>query len=254
MSIQVVFDSNIWELIVDEVKKDVSSVDIGKIHLSILEGLIKPYFFEGIVNYESIKKIDRKNYISSYKSGLVIYEDGEKVLDQKGTEPKELSEYLTKNINDALKIGFKFIHFPRIGAPRHKLSELGKAAEILPLNERLERSFACVRYIESLGCGKASLMNMLQDAQHGLINSVQQDPINEKKFSKGVAEWMDGDALAATYGYGIKFFCTYDQGIGAGKNSILHPDNRESFEREFDVKIVTPEEIIQIVMNSDKMA
>lgn len=184
----------------------------------------------------------------------MICEEGKKTLHQKGTEPKGLSEYLTKNINDALKIGFKFIHFPRIGAPRHMLSELGKAAEILPLHERLERSFACARYIESLGCGKASLMNMLQDTQHGLVQSVQQDPINEKKFAKGVAEWMDGDALAATYGYAIKFFCTYDQGIGAGKNSILHPDNRESFEREFDVKITTPKEIIKIVMSQDKMA
>lgn len=63
MIIQVVFDSNIWELIVDEEKRDVSCVDIEKIHFSIMEGLIRPYFFEGIVNYESIKK----------STGKVIY-------------------------------------------------------------------------------------------------------------------------------------------------------------------------------------
>jgi hypothetical protein len=58
---------------------------------------------------------------------------------------------------------------------------------------------------------------------------------------------MDGDALAATYGYGFEYFCTNDKGAGAGTSSILHPSNRTLYAQKYNVKIVTPEELIAIL-------
>jgi hypothetical protein len=90
-------------------------------------------------------------------------------------------------------------------------------------------------------------MAMLDDPQNGLVPAIQDDPITEKKLAQGVAEWMDGDALAATYGYGFEYFCTNDKGAGAGTSSILHPSKRALYVQKYNVKIVTPDELIALL-------
>jgi hypothetical protein len=64
-----------------------------------------------------------------------------------------------------------------------------------------------------------------------------------KKVAKAVAEWADGDSVAAHYGYGIDLFCSEDFGNNAGKTSVLHPDNRQWLSEEYGIQFATLAEL-----------
>lgn len=247
MSTTVAFDSNVWEQVADEAKRAVATPAIQALQVLISKDAIRPFFFEGIVNLEAIPKKGRKAYLQRYKPSITISVDKTVEHESPGTLPAEIPEYLETTVKKAVVLGFRFVHLPRAGAPRHQLADQYKAPEKLPLQDRLDRSFKCARYIESLGCGKEALMAMLENPQNGLVSALQDDSITEKKFAQGVAEWMDGDALAAAYGYGLEYFCTNDRGAGAGTSSIFHPSKRKRYAQNYNVKIVTPDELLAIL-------
>ncbi|MNC62754.1 hypothetical protein D3C75_1128090 [compost metagenome] len=58
---------------------------------------------------------------------------------------------------------------------------------------------------------------------------------------------MDGDALSAHYGYGIKYFCTNDKARGAGSKSVFSIENRKKLKDKFGIDIVTPTELIEFI-------
>ena len=73
-------------------------------------------------------------------------------------------------------------------------------------------------------------------------------PESEKHFvHKAVAEWADGDSIAAHIAHQIHYFCTRDHGVGAGTSSILSPTNRNALSERFGVIFVIPEELCEIV-------
>lgn len=247
MSKTVVFDSNVWEHIADEAKRADAPPAVQTLYAQITTLEITPFFFEGIVNLEAIPKKARKVFLKSYRPSITMTVDKKVDHYSEGTPTSDIPEYLEKTVEKAAALGFRFVKLPRIGAASHPLVDRYKAPENLPLQDRLDRSFECARYIQSLGCGKETLMAMLDDPQNGLVPAIQDDPITEKKFAQGVAEWMDGDALAATYGYGFEYFCTNDKGAGAGTSSILHPSKRALYVQKYNVKIVTPDELIALL-------
>jgi len=68
-----------------------------------------------------------------------------------------------------------------------------------------------------------------------------------QKVAKAVAEWADGDSVAAHYGYGIKLFCSEDFGSGASKASVLDPDNRAWLTGTFGIQFVTMAQLADMV-------
>ena len=246
MSYSVTFDSNVWEIIVDENKRSSSNSIYKKLYDLIVSKDIEPYFFEGLATMETVKKRDRKDYIGNYSSGFSMSVDGEEITNIEGSGAPEVSEYLKNTIPKALELGFKFTRMPRIGAPMLELSDNFKAENIkYELRERLDRSFECVKFIESLGAGKGDLMRQLGGSTGGLVQKTKEDTsISDKKYSEAVGEWVDGDALAANFGYGIDFFCTNDRASGAGTSSIFHPNNLSKLESKYPVNVVSPEELL----------
>ena len=73
------------------------------------------------------------------------------------------------------------------------------------------------------------------------------DVHEENAVKRAVAEWADGDSVAAHIGYGIDFFCTEDSGKSAGANSIFNVENRAWLNQHFDVKIITLSELAKMV-------
>lgn len=68
-------------------------------------------------------------------------------------------------------------------------------------------------------------------------------PDNETmRFAKAVAEWADGDSIAAHYAYGNDLFCTRDMGKTAGAASVLSLNNRRWLETQFGIEFVSPTE------------
>ncbi|MCL1047567.1 hypothetical protein L2737_19890 [Shewanella electrodiphila] len=246
--ISVTFDSNVWESVVDDTKRGASPV-YQKIYDLINNNEIVPYFFEGIVSLETIPKQDRKAHIRGFKATISIQVGDEEPNVTVGTPPPELSDYLKINIPKALKIGFKFIRTPRIGSHGIDASADCAAKDInYPLKERLARTFEVARYIESLGAGKGKLdTNIEENAGYGMVEKTTNDTnLTNKKFAKDIAEWVDGDAIAAHYGYGIDYFCTNDKASGAGVNSIFSATNLTKVSQKYEIKVVSPEELLNL--------
>jgi hypothetical protein len=247
MNTSVTFDSNVWEIIVDEDKRKISDPIYSKLYVLIKIGSIQPYFFEGIATMETIKKSDRKEHYANYKAGFSMSVDGEEISSHNGSGGPEISEYLNKVVPQALELGFRFTCLPRIGAPKLNIPDKYRAPdEKYSIKERQDRSFECAQFIESLGAGKGKLMNELGTSTGGLVQKTRIDnSITDNKYSKTVGEWTDGDALAANYGYRIDYFCTNDRASSAGSYSIFHADNLQQLERRFPVNVVSPKELVQ---------
>ena len=250
--IKVTFDSNVWEQTVDESKRNGLSA-YTSIYNHILNKKIEPYFFEGIVTLENIQKNLRKDFIANFKPTISIQVGDEPPRVTAGTATPELSEYLNTTIPKALNIGFKFIKTPRIGGLGiDPLSEHAAKDEKYILSERLNRTFDFLRFIESQGVGKGKLDTSISTSGGtGIIEKTRNDTLlTEKQYAKNVAEWVDGDALAAHYGYGIDYFCTNDRASGAGLNSVFHPSNLNQIKQKYTIEVVTPDELLSIIQAS----
>lgn len=195
---------------------------------------------------ETVKKNDRKSHMAGYKAGFEMSVDGQIYAKSSGSGAPEVSDYLKNMVPKALELGFRFTHLPRIGAPMLKIPDKYWAPEEkYSMGERQERSFVCAEFIESLGSGKAALMNELSPGNGGVVQrTVIDQAVTEKKYAKFFAEWVDGDALAANYGYGIDHFCTNDTGSGAGSFSIFYPTNLAALEAKYPVNIISPSGLV----------
>lgn len=246
MSISVTFDSNIWESVVDEKKRNQSDQIYQRIYELIKDGRISPFFFEGLATMETVKKSDRKSHMAEYEAGFEISVDGQIYTKSIGSGAPEVSDYLKNMVPKALKLGFRFTHLPRIGAPMLKIPDKYWAPDRkYPMGTRQERSLECAKFIESLGSGKAALMNELDPGDGGVVRRTAIDQaLTDKKYAKFFAEWVDGDALAANYGYGIDHFCTNDTGSGAGNFSIFHSENLIKLEEKYPVNVISPADLV----------
>lgn len=247
MSTSVTFDSNVWEVIVDEDKRNTSDKIYTRLYDLIREGTIIPYFFEGLATIETTRKSDRKEFYSNYQAGFSISVDGEEVFSGPGSGGPVVSDYLNRMIPKAIGLGFKFTKLPRIGAPQLNIPENYWAPDTkYSMAERLKRSFECAKYIESLGAGKGKLLDELEAGSGGLVQRTKNDSaMTNKKYSTAVGEMADGDALAANHGYGIEYFCTNDRASCAGSSSIFHPSNLQQLKQKFPVNVVSPEDLIR---------
>jgi hypothetical protein len=247
MSTSVTFDSNVWEVIVDEDKRNASDSFYTKLYELIKDGTITPHFFEGLATIETTRKSDRKEFYSNYKAGFSMSVDGEEVSSDPGSGGPVVSDYLNRMVPKAIELGFRFTKLPRIGAPLLNIPENYWAPDTkYSMAERQERSSMCGEYIESLGAGKGKLLNELETGNGGLVQRTKNDAtMTNNKYSKAVGEWADGDALAANYGYGIEYFCTNDRASGSGGSSIFHPSNLQQLEKEYPVNVVSPEDLIK---------
>ena len=150
-------------------------------------------------------------------------------------------------------MGFKFIRMPRVASHGIDPSEKYAAKDIkFPLQERLERTFEALLFIESLGAGKGKLdKDILQNHGNILMERTTHDTsLSDKRFAKNIAEWVDGDAIAAHYGYGIDYFCTNDKASGAGSSSIFSDINLKKMCEKYGIKVVSPNELLSFIQSS----
>jgi hypothetical protein len=70
-------------------------------------------------------------------------------------------------------------------------------------------------------------------------------------IAKLVAEWADGNAILAHYYHDHDYFCTLDQGKGAGTSSVLHKDRRDWLVSEFGIKVISPAELAEITIKRE---
>jgi hypothetical protein len=115
---------------------------------------------------------------------------------------------------------------------------------------RLNRTSHAARSIESLGLGGSQIFSMGEKAKE-IDPSLKFKPLvvaaakhhKASEISGAVAEWADGDAVAAHYGHSLDLFCTLDFGKSAGARSVLHASRRAWLHEAFGMTILTPAEL-----------
>lgn len=241
----ITFDSNVWEAIIDEKKH--RHVEIKN---KIRDGKIQAYICEISLDLEAIQKKERAEFFGNYEPSVTVEhlppENGKFRMQISVSPNTELHPSLPTQQRDKLlkarALGFRVLRMTNFGTVRTEdipddmyvehddIEEFWRYAELLK---------NCNDFITELGCGRAAYDQFR--AQFNLVGSGGQPVPDEqkKKFSKAIAEWVDGEALSAHYASGNDFFCTDDKAKKAGIVSIFHDQNKTRLIEKFGIKIIS---------------
>jgi hypothetical protein len=138
-------------------------------------------------------------------------------------------------VRRALDLGMRILSAPRAGSTRILSPDV--YASDADESTRLERYAAICAAIEARGLGYARMEKVAKS--------------DSKQFARAVAEWADGDSVAAHHGYANDLFCTQDRAVKAGRQSVLHPAHRGWFRRVYGVEFVTLAELAKRIERLD---
>jgi hypothetical protein len=163
---------------------------------------------------------------ASLKSRRVAGFFCETLLTVEGQPPRDET---VARVRRALDLGLRILSAPRSGSTRidDPRGDLYAGDTDEPM--RLHRYQSIAAAIEGRGLGFARMAKAARS--------------DSKQFARAVAEWADGDSVAAHHGYANDLFCTQDRGVGAGRESVLHPANRGWFRRVYGVEFVSIAEL-----------
>jgi hypothetical protein len=149
-----------------------------------------------------------------------------------------IASKLLQKLLKAQELGFKVIRMTNFGTvrspeiPKDMLLTVESYDAYWDYADRLS---SCSQFTTNLGCGYHDYQIMKQTRQPG----------SPEKLAAAVAEWVDGDALAAHYAFGANVFCTNDRAGKAGSKSIFYPDNLAKLQRQFPIVVQTPGELLK---------
>lgn len=256
---KVMFDSNVWRKIaVPEDNTDDPQYDaLCKIHGAIIDGRIEAYISESIFTWENIPRKARKAKVGSMKSKIetTVSETGNGVSMNfvLGSNPKDavsLSEnqHLQKPTEAALRIGFRIVRLPRIGAITNKDIESVRY-EVPDFETYYQKATEVGEKIELKGAGKAQLDDLVKNNPGiSITDKIRNAPESDlNKIAKAIAETVDGDAIATSIGLGCDFFCTRDEAKGAGEASVFSKTNLSWLNSDYGFEVKKPEEIAALI-------
>jgi hypothetical protein len=261
--IKVTFDTNTFDKATrpDVYAKDHDHGSFVKVHEAVKDGGIAGFLCDAMVTLEGNKVDDRAEVFGSTILATHIAEEGPETI-RINLRPEQpirsaLHPKQAERFGAALALGIKFLGVPRIGMPR---VEVPNTDPYVPeteeeLTKRLERYFELATAIEGRGLGSAPAQRLARR----LTNAVQTMPtpwfkalgaprdIHEtREVARAIAEWSDGDSVAAHYGYGNDFFCTGDE-ARPGRLSILDAANRAWLMADFGVCFCTIRELAALL-------
>lgn len=269
VAMRVTFDTNTLDRSVrpERFPKDGRQAEYFKVHQGLASGVIKGFFCETIVTCEGIQKNDRaevlgSTMLTSHREHIQNETGGELIkLTLKSGMPKRkpLHPEVIARLQAALKIGMRVLGAPRIGG--HRIDDPSNEIYVQEIpnsvaqSERLDKYHDVVRAIEARGVGFAQLKGLAQQyaKRVGVTEpwyaSLERtiDIHEENAVKRAVAEWADGDAIAAHIGYGIDYFCTEDTGKSAGSTSVLDANNRAWLKEHFGVQIISLSDLAKMI-------
>jgi len=272
MTLDVTFDSNVWECIVDPEKRDAhaDANALNRIRSAIESGVVRPFISDVVVTLEGVRRRDRASVfrdieISSTSTHSVAppSPDGPATVSRTITRRTSFDHFpsahekLSRSLHEAVTLGFKMIRVPPIGWMRLEEAWYKPTpADEGQLSDLLHRTNVAAVSFEEQGCGVAWVTELGEEALRihpELTQRGIQSPFlafaygdNQAAIPDAVAEWADGDALAAHYGHGHDVFCSLDRGRQAGSRSILQGSRRTWLMREFGIKVSSPIELSEL--------
>lgn len=258
---RVTFDTNAIEKAAspERCNRDPLYPDYVKVHQAVADGRIEGFFSETIITLEGIQKADRAAVLGSTtmtQSGQITEnpQTGETVVATTFTVSDPLRQPLhpqvAARIAAARALGMRLLKAPRIGGANINdpdgtifVADADEAAR----NKRLQLYLSVLRELDKRGVGFAVVKQLAIDfakrdnVQEPWFKSLNRaNSVAEKKAAqRAVAEWADGDSIAAHIGYGIDYFCTGDAGKSAGAASVFNAANRAWLTATYGTKFIT---------------
>ena len=247
---RITFDTNIWPSVL-------IAQDFSAIRDAIQNKKIIACIPETIFTLEAINNLDRKKFLEDYKLHSCTTEEilpsGEiKISISIGPDAKAHpgnDKIRSKCMEDSLKMGFKVLRCSgRIGGivnldvPR----ELYLDDAFVDIAERQKVFAECLSKIEARGCGIKMIKDIgskysIKSWLDGIANVPQKD---WKQIPRAVAEWADGDAIAAHIAYKNDYFCTGDDAKQSGSSSIFSEENKKWLKSEFKVNFLDRKQLV----------
>jgi hypothetical protein len=241
--------------------KDPRQSEFQKIRDALKDGHLQGFMCETLVTMEGIQRADRAAVLGGTQIRTTIeetFKDDEISginIQMTPEQParKPLHPQMSALVRDGFSLGIRLLRAPRIGWFRvEDLSGLlyPKETEEI-MTERQKRFFAAAHDIQQRGLGFAQAQALgekfvarekVQEPWYFGLGKAK-DVHEEHAVARAVAEWSDGDSVAAHIGYGFDLFCTEDQGKSAGGPSVFDTSNRLWLTQAYGVKFVTLSEL-----------
>lgn len=254
---KVTFDTNTIDRIArpERYLTEPSQADYIKIHAALRAGKLKGYFSETLVTLEGIENKDRVAVLGSTRVVSDSRSTGETVIgitiglkqDRNPLHP-EFSE----RVRAVLAIGMRALRGPaRMVVGFSWRDDDGSFYEpVEPVEElvrRREKANEVAAALEARGLGRAKALSLgLEFSKRAgtagelWLQGLSRAQADEhKKVQRAIAEWADGDSIAAHIGYGNDFFCTHDEGKGGGGPVAFDAANRAWLAITYGVSFVT---------------
>jgi hypothetical protein len=226
---RVTFDTNTLDPITLPDRAGLRRPECTTIHHSLKSKRLEGFFCETLVTVEGGARDQRAAVLGSTSvriaretihppRNLGIVESKMAFSVEQRERPTPHQEAVAR-ASRALDLGMRILSAPRIGGVRIDDPNgilYVKDADEAALSIRLERYESVGTAIEArgLGFGKvlrvAELLARRASVSESWYVSLKRasDPTEIKKVASAVAEWADGDSVAAHYAYGADFFCT----------------------------------------------
>ena len=261
--IKVTFDTNTFDKVVRPhvYAKDPEHGSFAKVHEALKDGRAAGFLCDTIVTLEGIKVDDRADVFGSTALATnIVQENPETIhINMKAEQPLRppIHPKQAERVSAALAMGMKFLGAPRVGMARVEVPNANPYVEESEeqLTARLDRFFKLAKAIEDRGRGSIQAQRLAQR----LANASQTMPspwfkalgaardVHEtREVARAIAEWADGDSIAAHYGYGNQFFCTGDE-ARRGHPSILDAANRAWLSADFGIRFCTLRELAALL-------
>ena len=212
--LRVAFDSNVWQMAVTPslANKTEFYANFVTVHDALRRKQIQGFISETVGTLEAIRKLGRKAYFSSIRPKVnvkvVNAAQGQAVLKiDIGTTHDQhpgLHRILEERLQLAIALGIRLMRAPRMAIPvpplMLDLSVFADEMDVTTVAARDNRWGDVMSTIEQRGVG-SGLLRSLQEKAGGRV-----DDIEEKAFARAVAEWADGDSVAAHVAYGNDVF------------------------------------------------
>jgi hypothetical protein len=228
-------------------------------------GLIAGFFSEGLASIEGIENKDRADVLGSTRlvSQFESSDPREITLNLGMTYRRNpLNERFYERIRAARLLGMHALPgAARVGKLRHQVE--GDDLFFMPYDSVAER-LACMEKANTLdaaigkrgvGRAQAQLLGLSFSKRDGVLHpELWQQGLGRaregelKAVTKAVAEWADGEIVAAHYGHGIDFLCCEDFNKNNSSGpSIFDCVNRAWLTEEFGVRFVTVAQLAGLV-------
>lgn len=259
--LKVTFDSNVWEDVVfpDRV---LGRPERHQQALQVREAIecrkLIGFFAETWATLEGIEKCARADFFGSQSIEPrvieIVQSDGRTapgvIMGPNQSHRPPLSTLVLERLEAAAALGLRLLRVPRY----HELAL--SPALFAEQTERIAcRTGLVLEAMRDHKVGMAKIREFgLALAQSrgfsgvfGEIPPVELTPEERKTLARLVAEWADGDAIAAHFGYANDVFCTEDFGRAAKGGSVLDSDNRKWLSDAYGIRFVTLAELAKMV-------